>query len=327
MIDKNEKYIHSKTSFLHHGLKKLRTHRTIKNLPLWKMRNLSIPLIADKYFTPIKLNISSSISYTNYQYKTFNQLRSDNNHICDYLSVHGLEKSGTELLEYMLHIIGKKACMKQSDLSICNASHIGHWDKYQPLLPLNYNELDVQQLYEQNNDLRFCVFTIFRDLRDRVIAWRNKGNQLMERDLLRNIRIFGRKLKVWFNFYGNLEHKYPLQYYNLFYEDVILNDNDQIEKIINYIGLNDILDENDIEYIIKSIGLNALKENNINLFTNVNSDKIETICQMRNQLSDDVIEEMNMKIKSIHMQPELLKKFNETCAFSDSFFVIDYTQM
>lgn len=284
-------------------------------------------MLPKEYFTPLRLNLSHNISYTQYQYNTFDPIRFKSNQTCDYLAVHGLSKSGTTWLQYILKTIANQACFKNEQLSICDKSHIGWWNKHQPVMPIHYQVINVSKLYADNPQLRFCVVAIFRDLRDRIISWtyfhfRKNGDQeldMLQRHILQNTRIFTRELKVWFDFYGNLEMEHPLEYFNVFYEDLVLETQRTVERLVNYVGLNDILDENDVMNITNFIEWDTLKMYKVNTYRSKRSERAN-ICEIENELSAETISIMYTKIENVSLQQEVLRKFNETCAFPRKLF-------
>ena len=287
-------------------------------------------LLPGQYFTPIQLNLTQNISYTQYETMKFDPLRLESNKTCDYLSLHGLSKSGTTCLQYILKVIINQACTKQDDndaLTICQDNHVGQWSKHQPLIPKHYNKLDVNKLYKHYPNMRFCVVTVFRDLRDRIISWayfhfRKDGYHqvdIIQKHISQHIRIFAREIKVWFNFFGNLEINDPLQYFNIFYEDLVNDKDKQIERLINYIGLNKYLNEMDISNITQVIDWDILKMSNVNTFRSKRNEQA-TICQMHKELSLNTINMMHSKIEDLELPQILLRKLNETCIFPSTFF-------
>ena len=99
--------------------------------------------------------------------------------------------------------------------------------------------------------------------------------------------------------------------------------------MINFIGLNDILNEMDINNITKWIDWDTLATNHINTFRSKRhsnrTSSSQSICQMKQYFGDSTIKIINQAIKKKNYPMILLKQLNRTCPFPEFVFEREQT--
>eukprot|EP01084_Bolivina_argentea_P063111 115278_1 len=195
--------------------------------------------------------------------------------ICAYINLKGLQKSGTSWMIASLHEICDYFCKekiplqysREHNIEIClKRWHVGSYERHPLLLPhqlINNSAKDVNRLMSHFsnrsdfvNDLehkRFCSVTAFRDPRDREVSWaywnlkahRNykmiMNNEQIIKQTINGNTLGGYKQSIrrynqYWNQFRNAELKDPMQFYNYFYEDMVLHTEDGLRKVLEFIG-------------------------------------------------------------------------------------------
>lgn len=101
--------------------------------------------------------------------------------------------------------------------------------------------------------------------------------------------------------------EYPLLFFNMFYEDLVINPDRTVQRLAQYLGIN--------EYLNNAEAVNIARRIQWTLHNGTKHSK-QTMCQMQRTLTSNGIEEINDKIESVDIHQELLRQlnfFHESC--------------
>eukprot|EP01083_Nonionella_stella_P226328 803901_1 len=270
------------------------------------------------------LHLPANTSITDYQYQQFYDLRSNVSNICTSLNVHGLPKSGTTWLETVLRIISMQYCVKtQSDM--CDKQNIGHALKHalaEKDQVLHFNKIHRREfaVSPSNSDFRFCMFIALRDFRDRLVSYahfhyRDEDHTLdtLQKHIIKDTQTFIVDLSMWYDVYGRLEQLYPTTYFNYFYEDLTTNTKHVIDRMVNFIGLGQLLDEDDLINITQHVQWDMLQKNNLNTYRSKRNQNRSTNCQ-QHELTNETKKYIYDTVENLTIPLVLLRKMDETCS-------------
>ena len=306
------------------------------------------------------INIPHSPRYTLLHKKRQKIMSTYTNHDydCDYIHVKGTGKSGTTWLKISLHKIEAKLCdktdykksyhFKHSPYSMCKdwtngtAEYIQHATNYNRhalhdikdvliTQEMRYKDNDTAyskyfmgyDLYDKwkKNELRYCVFLVSRDPRNRVISrantWNKKlNNYTMITDEEKN-KIFMdsfegilQSFKVWWDKYSELEMDNVMDYYLYFYEDIRMYQYEILKDMIWFAGYDKYIDDELIREIMDETDIDKSSPNS---YTVNNGD----LCSFHseNSLTEETKRYANKLMLEV-LNDDLIQKFNRTCHIS-----------
>ena len=252
---------------------------------------------------------------------------------CDYINVKGMEKSGTTWLENsVLPTIINRACIISNySFNLCKNDRIGHERKHMPSIPRHKTDpiINGLSLKTYPKYQRECTITVFRDPRDRIVSWayfayRDNDSQTFEivnKNVQKDFEVSLKLLKKWWGiFHDQHRIKYPLLFFDYFYENLVINPRDVVINIIDFIGFHQVffnhnINESIIDDIITKIEWNNLMKEKIDTFrSNRNNGRIN-ICTFKQFLDMNTLQFMNEQLIKIDLPKGLIYEWNKLCPF------------
>ncbi len=212
--------------------------------------------------------------------------------------------------------------------------HLGSYNRHDLLSPRG--ETDNERLlshFENKSALlnelkhkRFCSIIAFRDPRDRMVSsshWNIRGNKIIMNDTkllydkinqmtVRDYQQYGcGQYNEYWNLFRNAELSEPMEFYNYFYDDMVLDPFEGIKNILSFIGFYSlpgiVVTDNDIRNILKKITSDALIEHGANILYRKGK-----VCGFHTELTVENANIINNQT-AYYLNPELIQKFNKTC--------------